>query len=348
MLILPLALLLALATGIVANRLAQTIARRLAWLDRPGTEAHKHQARAVPYGGGPACLVAAVVSILILGLSSAEMPAADGRLWGLLGGMAGLFALGQIDDLRPLPARLKLAIQVAIVAAAVIGGGLRVHTLAVAWGPWAGLSAALIWCLLLTNAYNLLDHADGLSAGCAIISAVVLLSAALLGDDPGLALIWCLVIGTLGGFLVWNLPPARLYLGDAGSLPLGFVIGAGALATTFWPSHQNPDGSPLAVMAPVLISAIPLYDTMVVMAKRWRRGRPLMRGDRMHIGHRLQRLGLSQRGSLAAVLALQTALAGAALMLRHADRLGTLVILAQAAAIFITILLLEANRDHDG
>ena len=204
---------------------------------------------------------------------------------------------------------------------------------------------ALLWCLVTTNAFNLLDHADGLSGTTAAISCVVLLAAALWSGDQSLAIVWAGLLGGLIGFLAWNLPPARIYMGDAGALPLGFVVGCGALQATFWPSDE-PAGSPLAVLAPVLIVALPLYDTAVVVMKRLRRRVPVMRGDRNHISHRLSRLGLSSTSRLLVAAALQTALAAAAIILVRVDAITALLVLAQAGCVLLIAILLEAKRDR--
>ncbi|MFW5858978.1 MAG: MraY family glycosyltransferase [Planctomycetota bacterium] len=342
-------LLVGLALSTVASGGARLLFHRLALIDRPGTEDHKHHAAAVPYGGGAAVLLAVLVAMGLALLRQPQLaqPTDRGPLWPIAGGALALFCLGQVDDLRPLPARLKLLVQILIISAVVLLGGLQVDFLATRDWPVLALSSAVLWCVLVTNAYNLLDHADGFSATTALISAVVLLAAALMAEDPVLAALWAALIGALGGFLIWNLPPARLYLGDAGSLPLGFLLGAGALSITFWPSSAERPVSPLALTAPLLITAIPIYDTTVVMIKRLRRGRPVFRGDRSHIGHRLGRLGLSKRAGLACIAALQTALAGSALLLRYSEPAIAGVILAQAACVLIVVILLEARRDHE-
>lgn len=332
--------LVALAIGVPATGLARWWFRRAALMDQPGSEAHKQHARSVPYGGGPAlalALAAGVTAGLILGPTGPSS-----AFWPLIAGAGGLLVLGLVDDLRPLPALLKLAVQLVVISTAVLFSGLQVDTLQ-DWPPLA-IGLAVVWCVLTTNAFNLLDHADGLSGTTAAISSVVLLVAALMVDDPVLAVLWAALLGGLVGFLVWNLPPARIYLGDAGALPLGFVLGAGSLAATFWPS-DGPGGSPWAVLTPVLIVALPLYDTAVVVVKRLRRGRSVLVGDRNHISHRLQRLGLGGRGSLLVAAALQTALAVAAVQLSDATTQQAILILAQAVCLLLIAVLLEAKRD---
>ena len=147
-------------------------------------------------------------------------------------------------------------------------------------------------------------------------------------------------------------------MGDAGSLPLGFLIGMGTLIVsfapvetyiTFGPSHGRTTEEPLwpvTIIAPLLITAIPIYDMCVVVTKRWLARKPLFRGDRNHISHRLERLGLPARSRLAVTVSLHLALAGSALLLRAAEPVQISIILGQTAAIFLAVLLLETTRDH--
>ncbi|HEX3135600.1 MAG TPA: MraY family glycosyltransferase [Planctomycetota bacterium] len=339
-------MLAAFVISVIATRVAVTLAGRLAFLDRPGAEAHKQQARAVPYGGGAAMAVAfAAALVLALGLPPLEIDGVPdhGPLWPLFTGTAALFLVGLIDDLRPLGARTKLLAQVVIAGGTVWFGDLALDSLRTY--PVLAYGLAWAWLVLVSNAYNLLDHDDGLCGSIAVVSALVLFSGAQLSGDTALAQLWLVLVGAVLGFLVWNRPPARIYMGDAGSLPLGFLIGAGTLSVTFWPSGES--GSQLAILAPVLITALPLFDTATVVVKRLRRGTPIMQGDRNHISHRLNRLGMTPRRRLLIAVAVQVALAAGALQLRTQDLLTAVVVIAQSAAIFIVVVLLETTRDHN-
>ena len=331
------------------TRLAMYVAPRLAFLDRPGSEAHKQQARVVPYGGGPAMALAFAIALPIglwvfaLRPNLLEAPAADhGALWPVFVGAVILLVMGAIDDRHALRARPKLLVQALVCALAVWGSDLAIDSLR----PWPVLAYGLAWAWLVvvSNAYNLLDHADGMAAGCAVISAVVLLSGSLLAGDATLTLLWMALIAVLVGYLWWNKPPARVYMGDAGSLPLGFLIGIGTLSVTFWPASTG--GSPFALATPFLITAIPLFDTGVVVVKRLRRKKPLMQGDRNHISHRLTRLGLTPAATLTTVLSLHLALAVGAMQLRTGDSLAGGLVVLQAIAVLAAVLLLETSRDH--
>jgi UDP-GlcNAc:undecaprenyl-phosphate GlcNAc-1-phosphate transferase len=335
--------LVALLGSTLCCLLAIRLAPTLGFIDRPGAEAHKQHVRTVPYGGGPAMAVA-VAAALGLGFLLLPLPDAGiGLPWAVFSGAAALVVLGVVDDARPLPARLKLALQALVCAATVSYADLPVDFLR-HWHPVLAWFAAFAWLVLVTNAYNLLDHADGLSGAVALIGCAALAGGAMLGGDAAAARTWLCLAAALGGFLIFNRPPARIYMGDAGSLAIGFLIGCGTLGTTFWPSAEG--GSPLALLSPALICAIPLFDTLVVVVKRLRRGQPLMRGDRNHISHRLTRLGIGPKASLGAVVSLQIALAVSSFQLRNADPVTAVVALAQAGAICMALVLLETSRDH--
>jgi UDP-GlcNAc:undecaprenyl-phosphate GlcNAc-1-phosphate transferase len=339
MLELILAATAALVLSGLLGRGAIAFAGRSGFLDRPGSEAHKQQARAVPYGGGAA--VGLALLVVLLGAWAMGWIVPRSAAWPIAIGAVALFAVGLRDDWKAMPARAKLVAQAAVAAVVVPWAGLGLDSLKdmplLAWG------VAWLWLVLVTNAYNLVDHADGVSSSTAAISAGVMLSGCLLAGDLHAALLWASVIGALIGFLVWNVPPARLYLGDAGSMPLGFLVGCGTLSVTFWP--QGSGGSQLSLLAPLLITAVPLFDTAVVVVKRLRRDRPIMQGDRNHISHRLGRLGLSPRATMAAVIALQIALAGSAIQLGRGDLIDGLLTLAQACAVLGVVVLLETTRD---
>ncbi len=336
--------------SLVLVRTAMSVAPRLRFLDRPGSEAHKQQARVVPYGGGPAMAVALAIALplALLVLTYRPLPGMEssppdhGPLWPVAVGAVVLLILGAIDDRHALRARPKLLVQALVAALAVGYGDLAIDSLR-AW-PVLAFGLAWAWLVVISNAFNLLDHADGMAAGCAVVSLAVLLSGSLLAGDNQLALLWMTAIAVLAGYLWWNKPPARIYMGDAGSLPLGFLIGVGTLSVTFWPEAEG--GSPLALAIPILITAIPAFDTAVVVVKRLRRGKPIMQGDRNHISHRLGRLGLTPRATLITVVALHTALAVGALQLRTGSLASGILVLMQAAAVLLAVVLLETARDH--
>ena len=326
----------ALVVAAAAAGLARLLAVRLGFLDRPGTEAHKQQTRAVPYGGGFAMAIGLGVA-----LACCDAAIFTRQFIALLAGGAALLAVGAWDDRRALTARVKLVVQGLVAVAVVAAGDLRIDVVHQVL-PGAGHAAACLWLIAVTNAYNLIDHADGISGTVGIISALTLAAGAVLGGSTVAALPWAALAGALAGFWCWNRPPAAIYLGDAGSMPLGFLLGGGALMVDAW--HPSA-ASPLALLAPLLVVAIPLFDSMVVVIKRLRRGRPIMRGDRNHISHRLGRLGLGPWATMLTIGALHLALAAGALQLQTATLIDGLTTLVQAMGVMVAVLLLETMRD---
>jgi UDP-GlcNAc:undecaprenyl-phosphate GlcNAc-1-phosphate transferase len=335
------------------TRVMAWLSTRLRFLDRPGVEAHKQHASAVPYGGGLAMAIAFAVGMALcprIEIGAIDAMLDHARPIPIFIGLAVLMVVGLIDDRRPLPAWVKLAAQGAVAAAVIPTADIAIDSLQhgrwLACGPWLAYVATWLWIIMITNAYNLLDHADGMAGGVAVVSCAALLGGSLLDHDLNQAAEWMVAIAVLLGFLVWNLPPAKVYMGDAGSLPLGFLIATGTLSVTFWPSGV-PDASPLCVLSPVIITAIPVFDAAVVVIKRLLRGKPIYLGDRNHISHRLMRLGYSPRATLTVVIALQIALTGSAFSLRLGDQVAAIVVLAQDAAILLAVVMLETIRDRN-
>jgi UDP-GlcNAc:undecaprenyl-phosphate GlcNAc-1-phosphate transferase len=260
-LVLPAAIVAAAAVPL------RRLALRLRLLDQPGPR--KMQAGPVPYLGGAAVLL----GILAGGaLHNGGAP--------LLAVLAGAFAVGLVDDLRGLGPGPKLLAQVGL-AAAVVGSGLSLRLTHL-----AALDAVLtaVWLVGVANAFNLLDNVDGL---CASVAAVASLGLALLAPAAG----WIALplAGAAAGFLVYNLPPARMYLGDAGSLTIGFASGAATVLAA------NTVGGAASLLLLVLPVAVAVFDTSLVIASRTLAGRPIQVGGLDHASHRLLRAGWDLR-----------------------------------------------------
>lgn len=253
---------LAAVVALVATPVAAAVARRAGVVDRPG--ALKTHTQPVPYLGGVTVLFALAVGVVAIGRPEYFVPL----------GLA--FALGCADDLRPVPPGARLAIEIVI---GVVAGAVA---------PGAGLTqvAVAISAVVLMNAVNLLDGQDGLAGAVGLVAA---LGFAFLGGDArpyGLAL-----AGGLAGFLVFNRPPARIYLGDGGA----YLLGA-ALALAIPLTAQGGYDWSIWLAAPLLV-AVPLLDTVVAIWRRFAARRPLFAGDRSHVYDQLVDRGLSVAGS---------------------------------------------------
>lgn len=273
------------------------IARRVEIVDRPGPL--KVQSRPVAYLGGLAVLAGLLTPVL------QERPA-------LVAPLAAATLLGLLDDIADLSARARFTVEIAIgvLVAWVVGA------------PAPAVAVVIVGTIVLINAVNLLDGLDGLASGVGLVSAG---GFALVLDGQAQTLAAALT-GALAGFLLWNRPPARIYLGDAGSYLIGTALAVLA-ATTL-----GDDGSVQTGAAAVLLLGIPVADTSVAITRRWRAGRPLLMGDRGHIYDQLvMRQWPASRAVIACVLA-QVALAAVAVLVTELDA-GSAVAVSAAFAV---------------
>jgi UDP-GlcNAc:undecaprenyl-phosphate GlcNAc-1-phosphate transferase len=251
----------------------------------------------VPRVGGWAVAFGMVVSLAIVGVLFAPVGStllgAGESVGAVALGAAAILILGTIDDIVPLRASLKLAAQI-LIALGVYGLGVRVGLVSapggsLVLGPVGAPILTVLWLVGVSNAFNLLDGADGVATGSAFFSAaaVFLISVAL--GHPAAGLVAAGLAGALLGFLPFNFPPARAFLGDAGSLFIGFVLaGLAVEASTKGPTM-------VAIAVPLFAFAVPVLDTTITLVRRVVRGRSPFERDHEHVHHRLQRAGLSPR-----------------------------------------------------
>jgi UDP-GlcNAc:undecaprenyl-phosphate GlcNAc-1-phosphate transferase len=286
------ALIAGFAVAVIATPVAAWIAIRLGLVDEPGPL--KVHTRPVPYLGGVAVLVALAGPVL-------------GARPSLLVPLGLACALGLADDATDLPPAVRLAAEAAIGVTAAVAVG---HHNA------ARIVLGVLVVLVLVNAINLLDGLDGLAAGVTVAAAAgfyVVLAGA--GATLALAL-----AGAVAGFLVWNAPPARVYLGDSGS----YLIGT-ALAMLFLAAAQQPAE---VVSGACLFLAVPVADTTIAVVRRLRAGRPLLRGDRGHVYDQLVDRGWAARTTVVACVAAQAGFTVAGIGIAQ---------LSGATAIFVTV-----------
>jgi len=260
---------------------AMRAAVRWGILDRPG--GYKQQVDAVPYLGGAVIALAVVGGVAVAGLVRPPSARA-GELWVILGVAAAVALVGLYDDLRGMGPVGKLA---AILAAALAlwAGGIRVD---VAGPDVLDLGITLLWIVGITNAMNLLDNMDGLSAGVAAIGATAFFGLAAVNGQYLVAALALAVAGAAVGFLPRNTHPARVYMGDAGSLFLGVMLAVVGIKLRF----PNVPRS-IAPLIPISVLSVPILDTTVVVISRIANHRPVWRGARDHLSHRLTAIGLA-------------------------------------------------------
>ena len=267
-----------------------------------------------------------------------------GELTLLLVGASLLMVVGLVDDFRGLPWRLKLGLQFSITAICLIWQGWQL-TIFISF-PALTIALSVIWVVALINSFNMLDNMDGASAGVAAIAAAILAAFLLLpgngesGSQLFVAGFLLVLVGSLIGFLFHNRPPAKIFMGDAGSYFVGFCIGVATLLATY-ASYESPDKHTL--LAPLCVMAVPFYDMVTVIWIRCREGRSPFSADRSHFSHRLVELGLT-KGQAVLTIYLTTATCGlGALLLHHVDWIGAVVILLMIVCVLSLIAILETT-----
>ncbi len=263
----------------------------------------------------------------------------------------GIHLLGLVDDKKALSAVPKLIGQL-VCAALLVGlgemiepGGFRILTVLdnlMPGGFWISAIISVVWIVLLTNAFNFMDNMDGLSAGVAIICGSMFFVAALIHHQFFISGLLLLYIGAAGGFLVFNFPPASIFMGDGGSMVLGFFLGALTIRTTFY----SGQGRWYTLFMPLIVTAIPLYDLLVVSIVRLRRGRSPMQGDTNHFSHRLTRHGFSKKGAVMVIYAATLACGLSAPLLALVSSTAAILVGAQTLAILLIITVLERVGEH--
>ncbi len=355
----------AIVPSMLVAWLAMHVLRRLAeplgLVDRPA--GHKSHKLPTPAGGGIGIWLAVVAplalgQIVLFWATTSSSPVAlpeiavahlDGlrqqsaKLWLLIGASTVLMILGLTDDRRGLDWRLRLGVQT-IVAGVVVSAGWRLSLFVDL--PWLTSVVSVVWIVTLVNAFNMLDNMDGLSGGVAAIAAAMLAAVMLLAPDPAtqqpqlfVAGFLLVLVGALIGFLLHNRPPAKIFMGDAGSYFIGFWIATGTLMATF-----AGEGLPRhAILAPLCVLAVPLYDTTSVVLIRLRRGKSPFVGDNNHFSHRLVELGLSRTQAVLTIYLTTATTALGALLLYQVDGTGAVVIALMVFCVLLLIAILETT-----
>ncbi len=315
----------AVAMGISAalTPLAARLARRVGAIDFP--RARGLNQKPTPKLGGLAILVGVLVAaaIWLPGTITLRPPphAPHGsggtvHTWAVIVGAVLIALVGAVDDWRALSPPVKFAGQIAAAIIAV-SGGVRVDDLTLPFignlqFPHEGGVLSAIWLVGLMNVVNFSDGVDGLAAGLCTIDGIVftIIVFALPGGAVGAALIAACTAGAAGGFLIYNFPPASVFMGDSGSNLLGYLLGVVSVVGTL----KTP--TLVALALPLLILAVPFMDTSFVVAKRLKYKRKPWSADANHFHHRMARIGFSPRKTVAYLYAWTLMLAGVALALR--------------------------------
>ena len=313
------AFLVAAIVSVVLTPLAIRAALRLGVLDRPGE--HKSHATPTPYLGGVAIVLAVTLSIALAAVVRGETVTTLTQLLGILGIALAMAAVGLLDDLRGLPVVVRFGVQF-LAALGLWELGVRVG---LTGDPRIDLPLTVLWTVGITNAMNLLDNMDGLSASTATIASLWFGAIALINGQFLVAALAFAVAGGAAGFLRDNRPPARIYMGDAGSLFLGVMLASLGMLLTI------DRGMLVTAAVPVLILTVPVLDTALVTVARIRHGISPFQGGRDHTSHRLVRVGLPVPVAVGLIAMASLAHGWVALLVFRIDRLSALLLLGLTA-----------------
>lgn len=317
--------------------LLRVLAHRLQLVDVP-TEQRKVHTQPTPRVGGIAIALSFFVPVLALFMwdnkISLAVVADPLRVTGLIVGAGLASAVGLWDDLRGISPIPKLSLQLGVAAFAYYCG-YQLHIVSlpgvglIDLGPLS-LPITLLWIAGLMNAINLIDGLDGLAAGVSLVAVTTLFVLGVVGDKAIVALTAVALAGSLVGFLRHNFNPASIFMGDSGSLFLGFVLAVTGIA------GSTKSSTVVALLVPVVALGLPLVDTSWTMVRRYIGGRPIFAADRAHIHHRLLDMGFSHRNSVLALYAVALGLAAAGLALTYASNEQAAVILVATVGGLVT------------
>lgn len=346
------------AVGLTA--LVRRLALRYACLDQPGHR--KMHESPIPLLGGVAIvatfylvLTAAFLAVYFTDRFDMDWARRNllaflgdqgvSRLIGILLGGLLIFLLGLVDDLKQLTPWLKLIGQI-VAAMALVAFGVRIEFFVLS-NFWVSAAVTMFWVVLLTNSLNFLDNMDGLCGGVSIIAALSFFLC-VQPDDYLVRFLLMVFAGSVGGFLYHNLSPARIFMGDAGSMFNGYVLATVAVLGTYHvqgTATTPGTASHIAAAAPLLALSVPLFDTFSVIYIRWRQGESIMKGDKRHFSHRLVELGMSPRQAVEFIFLVAGALGLGGALLPKLDQAGTIIIIGQTVGVFLLIvLLMNAGR----
>ena len=324
------AILIAFLISITVTPAVKSFATKVGAIDVPDHKRHIHS-HPIPRMGGLAIFFGFLLSVLLFADITTEVR-------GILLGSIVIVATGALDDVVSLKPWMKLLAQL-LAAGIAVGHGvvIRVMMNPNVFSPtedvllgWLAIPITLLWIIGITNSVNLIDGLDGLAVGVSTISCITILVVALLVAEPNVAIIVAALAGACIGFMPYNLNPAKIFMGDTGSLMLGFVLSTVSVLGLF------KFYAIVTFVVPVLALAVPLSDTVFAFVRRIVHGQSPFKADRGHFHHKLMDLGLNQKQAVAILYAVSAVLGLAAVTLTTSGRMRILL-LVTALVIALTV-----------
>ena len=343
----------ALLLSLILTPFVRARSIRLGFVDKPGHR--KLHPNPIALGGGAAIFWAFVIPVLAALLMawlihsrdltvateeakthSAGAVAKTPAALIILAGATVLHIMGIWDDRRPLGPFTKLAIQLAVAVGVVLAAGVQ---LTLFLPGWIAVIITVLWIATVTNAFNFMDNMDGLSAGVGAICCLIIVTSAAMAGQLFVAGLGAILLGALLGFLRYNFHPATIFMGDGGSLVIGYLMGVLTIMTTYYGADMKVEW--VVVFTPLIVLAIPLYDFVSVTLIRIRAGRSPFVGDQRHFSHRLLKRGFTQKTAALAIYLATAATGLGALLLRYLPGWPSVLLLAQTVMILGIIATLE-------
>jgi UDP-GlcNAc:undecaprenyl-phosphate GlcNAc-1-phosphate transferase len=316
---------ISLAVAYFATPRVKDFAIKVGALDAP--DDRKVHTKPIPRMGGLAIYAAFVLAVLASMYVSREV-------MGLLVGGTVILIVGIIDDLKPLPARVKLLGQI-IAAVVLVMFDIKIEWLTNPFGEmiyveYLAIPLTILWVVGLTNTVNLIDGLDGLAAGVSTIASVTILLVALQQNFWTVAVLTAALAGSALGFLQHNFNPAKIFMGDTGSMFLGYMLAAISILGTV------KSAATIALIVPIVALGLPILDTAFAIIRRYMSGRPIFKPDKGHLHHRLLEMGLTQKQAVLLMYVMSGCLGLSAIALTEVNKsFGAFIIVALLGIAFV-------------
>lgn len=326
--------LAAFAVSVICTPLAIKLAPKIGAVDVP-KDARRVHTKPMPRFGGMAIFIGTMAVIM-------AFLEKDSQLWGVILSGTLMYLVGVVDDLKGIPAKVKLLGQIAC-ATILYCFSIRITTMAnlLPWGPGLirfpvviSFLVTVVWIVGVTNAVNLIDGLDGLAAGVCCIASLSIAYTAHLHDRMTTCSIMSALAGACVGFLMFNFNPAKIFMGDSGSLFLGYMLASVSLLG----DTPLKSTTVLATLVPICVLALPLFDTTFAILRRLVTHRPIMEADRGHLHHRIMAIGWGQRRTVLILYCISGVMGVAAILFSLDMYIETLALMIIAGTLIFVFL----------
>ncbi len=317
-----LALVVSLVISFLTSPVVKNFAYKVGAIDVPKDARRMHKVP-IPRLGGLAIFFGFIVGILLF-------DKIDRQMQGILLGAVVIVVLGVVDDITPLPAKLKFVVQIiaalipvfhGVVIKAVSNPNLLSDNAYWQMGNISSVVITVLWIVAITNSVNLIDGLDGLAVGVSTISATTVLVISLLVSDMQVAIAMAALVGACAGFMPYNLNPAKMFMGDTGATFLGYILATMSIQGLF------KFYAIISFAVPFLILGLPIFDTAFAFIRRIAHGQSPMQADRSHVHHRLIDMGLNQKQAVATLYVISAILGLSAVVLTTSGEVKAMVLL---------------------